>query len=163
MPTKRLHTPPYAAEAIQQGDLLEYAQPADVDAFFAHRMANKPRKALVGAWFILYENNDFVYWGSPYFRSLWSGQRVVDSFYKTSQPALEAAFPSYKTLEGFVLRQQCRRILEDFTPNNNQFDVFVPKLEDSNICVHCAVGSAFYTILFDHSLNLISIHQSSKT
>lgn len=88
--------PPYSVERIQKGALLDKATLASVHTFFNRWLNKRPRKAMVGCWFILHEDATFIYWGMPIFKRLFSNGRIVDEFYKTSKKELDEQFPLYK-------------------------------------------------------------------
>lgn len=103
--------PPYSVEKIAEGKLLDKAKEVDINFFFKHWMQNKPRKAMVGAWFVLYENEEFIYWGEPRFKRLFSDKRIVDDFYKTSKKDLQQQFPNYKKIEGNDVRLRLQELI----------------------------------------------------
>lgn len=103
--------PPYSVEKIAEGKLLDKAKDADVYFFFKHWMEKKPRKAIVGSWFVLYENEEFIYWGMPVFKRIFSDKRIVDVFYKTSKKAIEENFPSYKKIDGNTVRIRAQELI----------------------------------------------------
>ncbi|MCP4438065.1 MAG: hypothetical protein GY810_03905 [Aureispira sp.] len=91
---------------IKKGKYLDLAKEASAQRFFKMRMKNRIRKALVGAWYILHETNDYVYWGRPIFKRAFSDTRIIphEEFYKTSIQELREQFPQYKKLDGPKLK-----------------------------------------------------------
>jgi hypothetical protein len=87
---------PYSVQRIEKGELLDKATLATVHAFFNDWINKRPRKARVGCWFVLYENESFVYWGMPVFKGISSNNKTVEVFYKTSKTELDKQFPLYK-------------------------------------------------------------------
>lgn len=89
-------SPPYSVTRIQRGELLDKATLATVHTFFNDWLNKRPRKAMVGSWFLLHEDETFVYWGAPVFQRLFSNERMVDDFYKTEKKELAVKFPEWK-------------------------------------------------------------------
>jgi len=90
-------------ERISESQYLLQAQTLSVEAFFAKRMQNQPRKARVGNWLILYEDMAFVYLGYPHFDGF-SDRRSVPELYRTSKASLQQAFPGYAQIAGNDVR-----------------------------------------------------------
>lgn len=88
--------PPYSVTRIQKGELLDKATLATVHTFFNDWLNKRPRKAMVGSWFLLHEDEAFVYWGKPIFQRFFSDERMVDVFYKTEKKELALKFPQWK-------------------------------------------------------------------
>lgn len=109
-------------EKIAQGQALEIAESISVDEFVRLRMQNRPRKALVGNWFILYQNQDFIYIGSPRFRGL-SDLREVEEIYRVSHPELVRRFPGYESIEGFHVRLAIQEALQLQAQENESVSV----------------------------------------
>lgn len=82
------------------------AQSVDVRQFFAYRMQNRLRKALVGNWLILHEDAQFVYFGYPRFAGLFDDRRMVEVLYRVALGELNTAFPAWKSLDGMAVQQQ---------------------------------------------------------
>ena len=108
--------PPYSVEKIAEGKLLDKAKEVDINFFFKHWMQNKPRKAMVGAWFVLYENEEFIYWGYPVFKRVFSDKRIVDDFYKTAKKDLQQQFPNYRKIEGNDVRLRLHQAIHALQP-----------------------------------------------
>jgi len=109
-----------AVSDIERGRNLEKAVEASVENFFAKRMTNRPRKANVGSWMILFETDQFVYFGYPRFRMLLSDAREVDTLYKTSKIELQNQFPNYKTIEGNDVRLIIMGYIDQFMKNSGE-------------------------------------------
>ena len=96
--------PPYSVEKISDGKFLDRAKVAGVDAFINCWMQKKVRKAMVGTWFILHENEEFVFWGKPVFKRVFSDKRIVEEFFKTDIIKLNLEFPDFKSKSGNDIR-----------------------------------------------------------
>ncbi len=105
--------PPYSVRRIQKGELLDKATLAGVDTFFSSWLNKRPRKAAVGCWFILHQDDDFVYWGKPVFKGLFSDDRTVDEFFKTSRMALSQQFPFYQKQYHYFLWERLYAIIKN--------------------------------------------------
>jgi len=117
----------FSTSSLKAGNHLEYAQPATLDQFFEARMSNTLKKTLVGNWIILYEDDDFVYWGKPVSHGfLKLGEPVVEKFFKTSLEDIETYFPHFETWEGYQAEQLIQKLLEQElmlqSPEYIQFD-----------------------------------------
>lgn len=88
---------------LEKGKDLQAAQERPARLFVEARLSNPPRKALVGICLLAYEDEDFVYWGYPYFCRLFSDQRCVDEFFKSPRAELADLYPEYK-LDFYSLR-----------------------------------------------------------
>lgn len=97
---------------LNQPRTLLQAQEISVDHFVSLRMSNRPRKALVGQWLILHEDEAFVYLGYPYFAGLFDDRRETESLYKVSRYQLQKRFPAYTKLDGNQVRSRVRAALE---------------------------------------------------
>lgn len=132
--------PPYSVDRIKNNELLDKAVAAPVHHFFRRWMQKRPRKALVGNCFILHEDEEFIYWGTPRFKKLFSDQRIVDNFFKTSKKELEHKFPNYKTIWGNTVRlrvqDEVRKIQEKGTNVSLPMTSFSTKLLKNYIEVH---------------------------
>ena len=93
-----------SVEDIKKGKHLDRAEEKTVQNFFQNRMTNRIRKAMVGAWYILHEDDDFVYWGKPRFSGIFSNGRIVEQLFKTSKAELSQAFPNYAKTAGNDVR-----------------------------------------------------------
>ena len=107
--------PPYSVQRIQKGELLDKATLASVRTFFNDWLNKGPRKAMVGCWFILQEDASFVYWGMPIFKGVFSADRTVDAFYKTSKKELDEQFPWYKQQDQDLIWQRLYTIIKQKT------------------------------------------------
>jgi hypothetical protein len=85
-----------SVNAVSTGEQLNKAIEKECTVFIQKRSENKPRKALVGLWLILFEDNEWVYWGYPKFRTIFSDSRYVDELYKTDKKKLLELNPNYK-------------------------------------------------------------------
>src|SRR5690606_17498553 len=93
-------------DRIEQGKYLDQAIEESVDEFFQKRMSNPVRKAAVGHWMILYEDDTYVYYGYPKFSHLWLflSRRNVDELFKVKRSELLMQFPEYEKYQGNDLR-----------------------------------------------------------
>jgi len=105
--------PPYSVEKIEQGQLLDKATEVDVPFFFNRWIQKRPRKALVGTCFILYEDQEAVYFGYPVFARLFSNKRIVQEFYKVLKKNLKTTFPNYKKQEGNRIRLRLHELIAE--------------------------------------------------
>ena len=173
--------PPYAVEKISNGKFLDKAKEVNVGFFFQHWMQKKPRKALVGCWFILYEDEEYVYWGWPQFKRLFSDKRVAVEFYKTNKAALNQAFPNYKSIYGNVIRLKLQEVIQKSHPEKVYASVslgFKAQLLDATIIIetNCTLKphttadnpnpeaeKASYKIVLDkNTLDLVELERINK-
>jgi hypothetical protein len=101
----------YAVHKIQKGKLLKHAEEASLKHFMHCRLQNRPRKAFVGLYLVLFEDEQFVYWGNPRFWMLFSDRRVVEKLYKTKKEEVLAAYPEYQ--KDFYSIEIKQRVLEE--------------------------------------------------
>ncbi len=108
----------------------EFAMKSGVDEFFERRMKNKPRKALVGNWEILFENDEHVYYGYPRFRRLFSDERVVEKIYFTPKKELENKFPLFRDLTGSAFRLKLYDSIFQYRKSNGETESFSLGFQD---------------------------------
>lgn len=105
-------------DIAKRSDMLNQAPEISVEDFFIRRMRNRVRKAPVGNWMLLHEDETFVYLGYPRFSGLLNDQRDVTELFKTPLKDLESRFPGWRSLDGeemqTVLRTQFGRIPEQW-------------------------------------------------
>ncbi len=170
--------PPYNVAKIGQGKLLEYAKSADIHQFFQAWMQKRPRKALVGCHFELYQDTEYLYWGKPIFQRLFSDKRVVQEFFKTPLEDITTQFPNYKKVWGNVVRLKLQNVIAENLEIPAYVSVssgsFRARLEGNYIYVHtpCSITyrddtnsesskKANYTVILDkNTLDLIQITNS---
>ena len=99
-------------ETIEQGQELTKAQEISLAKFVNLRMQNRPRKALVGNWEILYEDATTIYIGYPRFRDLLSGVREVEHLYRIDRKQLEQSFPGFRKITGNAVRLAMQQALQ---------------------------------------------------
>jgi hypothetical protein len=87
------------------------ARPISVPEYMRLRLGNRPRKAPVGQWLIVHQDETFVYIGSPRFRGLFSDQREVLQLYRLSRFALQQHLPAYADFDGLRVWQQLMDLL----------------------------------------------------
>ncbi|PIQ29121.1 hypothetical protein COW36_17985 [bacterium (Candidatus Blackallbacteria) CG17_big_fil_post_rev_8_21_14_2_50_48_46] len=151
-------------EKISEPALLEQAKVLPVSGFFALRMENRPRKALVGQWLILHEDAQFVYLGYPRFDGILSDSRSVSEFYKTQKSELLSEFPGYRSIGGNDVRLAAQSALQQKTQTSVAlpWEKWQAKLNQRVIQVSAEVALAEqvqkYTVELDASdLKLISV------
>jgi hypothetical protein len=130
--------PPYSVEKISEGKFLDRAKEAGVDVFFNCWMQKKVRKAMVGTWFILHVNEDFVFWGKPVFKRIFSDKRIVEEFFKTDLNKLNLEFPDFKSKPGNAVRLKLCEYIQNSLNNPARITVslgFKVKLTDTAIDV----------------------------
>lgn len=135
--------PPYAVEKIEAGKLLDKATIVDVPFFFNRWIQKRPRKALVGTCFILYEDQEAVYFGYPIFARLFSNKRTVQEFYKVLKKNLKTTFPNYKKQEGNTIRLRLHQLIVEKQIASLAVTIhnFTGKIEATafEFIVHCAL------------------------
>lgn len=123
--------PPYSVERIEQGQLLDKAEEVTIDVFFKHWMQKRPRKALVGTSFILHQDADFIYWGRPVFKRLFSDKRIVEHFYKTNIQTLHETFPDYKKRDGNHIRLRLQELMTQHL--DDALSVSIPSFQKASL------------------------------
>ncbi|HEY9841384.1 MAG: hypothetical protein ACAI44_07820 [Candidatus Sericytochromatia bacterium] len=98
-------------EIASRPELRAQATAIDVGDFFARRMRNRPRKALVGNWMLLYEDQSDVYLGYPRFRGIFDDRREVEEVFRTPKAELESRFPGWRKIDGETIQQALRMAL----------------------------------------------------
>lgn len=98
-------------DVARSPDLRAKATEIPVAEFFDRRMFNRPRKALVGNWMILYDDAENVYLGYPRFSGVFSDRREIEELFRTSRPQLDADFPGWKEIDGEALQKTLRQLL----------------------------------------------------
>ena len=134
-------SPPFSVYKITEGMFLDRAIEESPDVFFQCWMQKKIRKAPVGTWFILHEDNDFIYWGNPRFRRLFSDKRIVEEFFKTNKKQLDKQFPDYRTKDGNSIRLKLCEYIKDANKNLSYVTVsmgFKAKLSENSIAIETA-------------------------
>jgi len=116
----------FSIDNLRAGNHLEYAKSATLDQFFEARMSNTLKKTVVGNWIILYEDDDFVYWGKPVNKGLLKfGEPKVEAFFKTPLEDIENYFPHFETWEGYHAEKLILKLLEqELMPKAPQYIKF---------------------------------------
>jgi hypothetical protein len=84
-------------------------------------MTNRPRKAAVGSYMILFSDAEWVYWGYPVFYwNLFSSRRVLKEYYKTGRSDLEKKFPEYSKYQGYDLRLRIHAEVTAYKKRKNE-------------------------------------------
>jgi len=105
---------------VQKYAKAGHAIKSDVNEFFDRRMKNKPRKALVGNWEILYEDEESLYYGYPRFKRIFSDERVVEKVYFLPVKDLEEQFPPFRKLTGAELRLKIYSNIADYRKSKSE-------------------------------------------
>lgn len=75
-----------------------------VQEFFDHRMQNRVRKAPVGNWMLVHENDEIVFVAYPRFVGLLSEQREADQLFSVNKAQLDTQFPAWRSLDGEAMQ-----------------------------------------------------------
>lgn len=128
-------------ENISEPQFLKQAKNLTVTEFFHLRMENRPRKALVGLWLIVYEDQSFVYLGYPHFDGL-SDQRSTAELYRIRKSDLQQVFPGYEQIDGNQVRLAAQQALQqEFGPSVSlPWGQWEANLEQGVIQVHARVS-----------------------
>ena len=108
---KNKDKPPYDVDQIKEGKFLDQAKDASVQQFFKAWMSKRPKKALVGTYFTLREDTEYVYWGRPVLQRLFIDKRIVEKFFRTATAELENQFPNYTKIDGNVVRLKTQKAI----------------------------------------------------
>lgn len=76
------------------------AKPLSVSEYMQLRLQNRPRKAPVGQWLIVHQDETFVYLAYPRFSGFLSDQREVQQLYRLSRFQLQQRLPAYADFDG---------------------------------------------------------------
>jgi len=85
-------------QEIKQGQHLEKATEQSVEEFFAKRMKNRIKKVLGYNWELLWQTDEWVYFGYP--KGHKSAKQYVEMLYKVNQEQLIQAFPGFRRITG---------------------------------------------------------------
>jgi len=96
---------------IQQGELLHKAKAATLEEFFESWMDRNPKKAVEGQWFVLYKDEEALYWGWTTFKSLLSDDPTVKEFFKTPIDDIMTHFPAYEEVHGSSIREKLEEVI----------------------------------------------------
>jgi hypothetical protein len=92
-----------------------------VEEFFQRRMNNRIKEKMVKKRCeILATDSQYVYFGYPYGID---AERKVDTLFKTSISALNDQFPSYKTIEGYHVRNSIMTHLKPYFDSTVNYTV----------------------------------------
>lgn len=167
---------------IKEGKYLDLAQEKTVNSFFKHRMKNKLRKALVGAWYIILEDNDYVYWGFPSFKRVFSDTRLIlrENFYKTNRNDLRERFPNYKKCDGPKVKTAIQsyiahQVRKEYTPQipHSYIRRWKASLQDKTMSIETEVNvrieqqqqpktKNYHLVLDKNSLELLHIDKTTE-
>lgn len=98
-------------EIPKRQDMLSQAVEISVEDFFGRRMRNQIRKAPVGNWMILHQDETYAYLGWPRFSGLLNDQRDVSELFKTRLAELDVRFPAWREFDGEQMQALLRRQL----------------------------------------------------
>lgn len=101
---------------------LSQAVELSVKDFFYRRMNNRVRKAPVGNWLVLHEDEGYVYVGYPSFRGLIDDRREIAELFRTSKAELKAQFPGWREIDGISLQEALYKALGQ-APQNWQAEL----------------------------------------
>jgi hypothetical protein len=130
--------PALSVEKIQQGELLDKAKTATLDDFFESWMDRNPNKATEGCWFILYQNDAFIYWGWSSFKILMGSNPTVKEFFQTPHKDIKEKFPNYETVHGNSIRDKLVEVIRKSIPKKAKIIVelgFKASLIDETIVI----------------------------
>lgn len=130
---------------VREGKQLDRAVEKGVQFFFKKRMTNPPRKVLLGAWFIVYQTDEFVYWGKPIKRGIWGSAELGD-FYKTRKKILEAYFPKYAHYEGYHVRIKLQDYILEYKMNEPRGSYDFEEIEEQ-MYTYVSVSLGFRSVL----------------
>lgn len=115
--------PPLSVKKIQNGELLHKAKAASLEDFFESWMDRNPKKAMEGQWFILYQNEEFLYWGWSTFKSLLSPDPTVKEFFKTPLKDVQERFPNYEEVHGNSIRDKLEEVIKKSIAKNAKITI----------------------------------------
>jgi hypothetical protein len=123
---------------IRRGEYLDKAQETSVEDFFEKRMKNRIKKVQGANWEILFESNDFIYFGYPLIAIFREGT-FLEEFFRVDRSKLESEFPPYKKFDGIDMKTKCYELLseqkkENFGGLSHSFDCSA-SLEENSILV----------------------------
>ena len=95
---------------IRRGEYLDKAKETTVEDFFEKRMKNRIKKVQGANWEILFESNEFIYFGFPVIAIFREGT-FLEEFFKVNRENLETEFPSYKKFDGIEMKERCFELL----------------------------------------------------
>lgn len=108
--------PAYSVTKIQQGELLNKAKDSTLEEFFESWMDRNVKKAMEGAWIVLYKNEEFLYWGWTTFESMVSADPTVKEFFRTPIADIQAKFPNYEKVHGNSIREKLEVVIAKSIP-----------------------------------------------
>ena len=106
---------------IGSGNIVQ----SDVNEFFQRRMKNKLRKALVGSWIILHEDESNIYYGYPRFKGIFSSDRVVEKIYFLKKKELAEKLSIYKNFTGVELRAKILASIDSYRKQKKESSAFL--------------------------------------
>ena len=97
---------------VRRGEYLDKAKETTVEDFFEKRMKNRIKKVQGANWEILFESENFIYFGYPVIQIFREGT-FLEEFFKVDRFKLEADFPSYKKFDGIDMKSRCFELLRE--------------------------------------------------
>jgi hypothetical protein len=88
---------------IRRGEYLDKAKETTVEDFFEKRMENRIKKVQGANWEILFESNEFIFFGFPFIAIFREGT-FLEEFFKVNRLTLETEFPNYKKFDGIEMK-----------------------------------------------------------
>lgn len=163
----------YSIEKIHQGEYLEKAKEATFEVFFDNWMDSNVKKASIGCWITLFENEESLYFGWTTFESLTDPNATIKEFFKTPMKDIKDKFPNYKKVHGNSIREKLELVIAKSIGPNATASVslgFKPVLADQVIVVETSalfketgVGKPekanFKVSLNKNTLDLISVEE----
>ncbi|MDO5656649.1 MAG: hypothetical protein Q4G27_10985 [Flavobacteriaceae bacterium] len=86
-----------ALHDAEKGMFLDRARRVSVNTFFDRRMQSELESQLSKDWYIVNEDEDFVYFGQLMKKSSFT---MINPFYKVRRAQLDSIFPGYRSIEG---------------------------------------------------------------
>jgi hypothetical protein len=97
---------------IRRGEYLDKAKETTVEDFFEKRMENRIKKVQGANWEILFESNEFIFFGFPVIAIFREGT-FLEEFFKVNRLTLETEFPNYKKFDGIEMKERSFEILRE--------------------------------------------------
>ena len=97
---------------VRRGEYLDKAKETTVEDFFEKRMKNRIKKVQGANWEILFESENFIYFGYPVIQIFREGT-FLEEFFKVDRFKLETDFPSYKKFDGIDMKSRCFELLRE--------------------------------------------------
>ncbi|CAA6824368.1 MAG: Unknown protein [uncultured Aureispira sp.] len=162
--------PAYSVTKIQQGELLNKAKASTLENFFESWMDRNAKKAMLGSWIVLYQNEESLYWGWTTFENMVSANPTVKEFFKTPMRDIQTKFPNYEAVHGNSIREKLEAVIKKSIPQKVTVTVllgFKVQLIDETLVIQtpCTIKAPgedsekakYNVILHRDSLDLIKL------